>query len=112
MTKFWIGCLFCVLVSAPLKLKATENDYRPSDSCLDPITAHGAILGTPGYRAPVQAPGKTDLIDERTDVFGMGAVFYEVLKGRAPFHATSSEESTRLSAACEFDRGKPADVPS
>jgi serine/threonine protein kinase len=47
-------------------------------------TAHGTVLGTPGYMAPEQARGEMNLIDERTDVYAMGASLYFLLTGQAP----------------------------
>jgi serine/threonine-protein kinase len=49
-------------------------------------TVAGQVLGTPAYMAPEQAEGRLDLLDARTDVYGLGAVLYEVLSGQAPFH--------------------------
>ena len=51
----------------------------------DTFTRTGQALGTPVYMPPEQANG-TD-IDERVDIYGAGAVFYELLSGRAPFTA-------------------------
>lgn len=48
-------------------------------------TATGTILGTPASMAPEQAAGRNDLVDARTDVYGIGVVLYEALCGRAPF---------------------------
>jgi serine/threonine-protein kinase len=47
-------------------------------------TMAGRMLGTPAYAAPEQADGRIDLIDARTDVYGLGAILFEVLTGRPP----------------------------
>lgn len=43
-------------------------------------TAHGTILGTPGYMAPEQERGEINLIDQRTDVFGLGSLLQYMLR--------------------------------
>jgi serine/threonine protein kinase len=47
-------------------------------------TAHGTVVGTPGYMAPEQARGDVEQIDERSDVYALGGILYFLLTGRAP----------------------------
>jgi hypothetical protein len=47
-------------------------------------TMAGQVLGTPAYMAPEQAEGRLDLLEARADVYGLGAVLYEVLAGPQP----------------------------
>jgi serine/threonine protein kinase len=58
----------------------------------------GSVLGTPAYMAPEQARGEIDRVDERADVFGLGAILCEILTGQPPFVATSREEIRALAA--------------
>ena len=47
-------------------------------------TAAGVVLGTPAYMAPEQARGELDRVDERSDVFGLGAILHFLLTSAAP----------------------------
>jgi eukaryotic-like serine/threonine-protein kinase len=48
----------------------------------DPASSH--VRGTPAYMAPEQLHRRNDEIDERTDVFGLGGILYEILTGDPP----------------------------
>lgn len=51
------------------------------------MTQRGMVMGTPNYMSPEQVLG--DSIDARSDIFSIGAVFYETLSGRKPFESES-----------------------
>jgi serine/threonine-protein kinase len=55
----------------------------------------GTVVGTSAYMAPEQALGRHDDIDERTDVFGLGAVLYQILTGVPPHAGADDSEERR-----------------
>src|SRR5262249_30681271 len=50
-----------------------------------PPSRPGTVMGTPAYMPPEQACGRTDRLDERCDVFGLGAILCEILTGLPPY---------------------------
>ncbi len=56
------------------------------------LTREGQTLGTPIYMSPEQLSGKSSEIDQRSDLYSAGVVFYQLLTGQVPYRAKNSLE--------------------
>jgi serine/threonine protein kinase/Tfp pilus assembly protein PilF len=103
------------------KLGVIHRDLKPSNIMIDKdgdarimdfgiarslkgkgMTGAGIMIGTPEYMSPEQAEAKE--VDQRSDIYSLGVIFYEMLTGRAPF-----EGDTALSIAMKHKGEKPKD---
>jgi eukaryotic-like serine/threonine-protein kinase len=76
-------------------------------------TQHGHVVGTPAYMSPEQARGLKH-IDQRTDVYSMGVVLYELLSGDVPFSSENPGDLLMLimTAPPEPISRRAADLPA
>ncbi len=81
--------LFLARISGRATVKLLDFGIAKVLSSGMPRTVTGIILGTPDYLSPEQASGE-GIVDGRSDVFAMGAVFFELVTGQRPFLAQSA----------------------
>jgi serine/threonine protein kinase/thiol-disulfide isomerase/thioredoxin len=77
-----------------VRREGTRIHTEPGETPLEQ-TRMGREMGTPGYMPPEQALGEWDTVDERSDVFALGAMLCEILTGHQPYSGSSDDEKLR-----------------
>ena len=93
-------------------LARPAGEAASSGSGPQSLTASGTVVGTPGYMSPEQIRGKP--VDQRSDLFALGAILYEMLTGLRAFHRENPVE-TMMSVlqddpSLAAGRGVPAEL--
>jgi serine/threonine protein kinase len=73
------------------KLVAHDATALQSSGATASVTELGVVLGTVGYMSPEQVRGQA--VDHRSDIFSLGAIFYEMLSGNRAFHGKTAADT-------------------
>ncbi len=84
-----------VLIDQEDRAYLTDFGLAKSDAGQATLTKKSQIIGTPAYMAPEQAAGN-ERVDERTDVYCLGVILYELLTGVRPFHGSEQMLLARI----------------
>ncbi len=86
------------------KLIGTDETRAPDSEIRNPAkTMVGDVLGTPHYMPPEQARGQIDSIDQRSDIYSLGAILFQMLALRTPFEGWSAEAVLQAVIEGKFD---------
>ncbi len=87
-----------------------ETSHTDPSSIAAPLrTMDGAIVGTPAYMAPEQANGLIGEVDQRSDVYALGTILYQMLTGSPPY-VSKGRQTTPMKVLRELSQGPPSAV--
>lgn len=84
------------------KIKSEDESSTPEiGASSGELTAIGRALGSPAYMSPEQARGESYEVDERTDVYGIGATLFSLLTNHPPYAGDDSSSILKMVASGE-----------
>ncbi len=96
-------------LAKPLGVKRREPSSANSSAELEPslipsgssdgMTIQGSLVGTAAYAPPEQLSGNSEKVSERSDVYGLGAILYELLTGQPPAQGNTLEAVMKVVVA-------------
>jgi non-specific serine/threonine protein kinase len=72
------------------KLQEEDSASEDANTVTQALTEEGVIVGTVPYMSPEQVQGRA--VDQRTDIFSLGIIFYQLLTGQRPFRGETSAD--------------------
>ena len=97
-------------VDRPDEYNEILPDVSVTGEVKDRETGTHALLGTPAYMAPEQAQGRNELVDVQTDIYGLGAILFEILIGRPPHSGADTAEIVHRVATRKTPRARQKDA--